>query len=85
MEKEDEIISMLDKIIGKLDEHSKKHEEHSRKFKEHGEILKALSYGQEQLLTESDGMKIVGAKEFEAFKEEINLLTTNQSHMGKEI
>lgn len=54
MEKEDQIIGMLEKIIGKQDEHSRildehsrilkehseKHDEHSAQFKEHGIQLK---------------------------------------------
>ncbi|MFC4025105.1 hypothetical protein ACFOUV_15020 [Oceanobacillus longus] len=92
MEKEDQIIGMLEKIMGTLDEHgrilkehSKKHDEHSAQFKEHGtqlkehgQLLTALRSGQEHLKAEIDGMKIGNAKEFGALKEEISLVSTNQ-------
>ena len=85
MEKEDQIIGMLEKVIGTLDEHSsllEGHsrilEEHSTQLKEHGQILAALRSGQEHLKAEIDGIKIGNANEFGKLKEEISLLTTNQ-------
>ena len=78
MEKEDQVIGMLEKIIGKQDEHSRILEEHSTQLKEHGQILAALRSGQEHLKAEIDGIKIGNANEFGKLKEEISLLTTNQ-------
>ena len=91
MEKEEQIIGMLEQIMGtlgehgeKLDEHTrilgehdKKLEEHSAQFRENKEILHALMTGQEYLKAEIDGMKIANAKEFGHVKEKIDVVSTN--------
>ncbi|WP_087974146.1 hypothetical protein [Oceanobacillus rekensis] len=43
MEKEDQIIGMLEKILEKQDEHSRILEEHSTQLREHGILLKEHS------------------------------------------
>jgi len=58
MQREEEIIGMLEQTMGKLDEHS--------------QILTALRLEQEYLKAEMDEMKISNAKEFRASKEQVS-------------
>lgn len=65
MQREEEIIGMLEQAMGKLDNHSAKLDEHSQ-------ILTAFRFGQEYLKAEMDGMKVSNTKEFEVLKEQIS-------------
>ena len=70
MNKEEQIIEMLEKIMDKQDEHTQILNEHSKKLrehshilenhgsqlKEHGQILSALRAGQEHLKAEFDSI-----------------------------
>ena len=90
MQKEDQILEMLEHIIGTQGEHGKKLDEHSKKLdkhqdildnhsatlQEHGQILRALLSGQETLKAEVDGMKLSNAREFGDIKEEQRNIST---------
>ncbi|WP_156857107.1 hypothetical protein [Oceanobacillus sp. AG] len=77
MNKEEQIIEMLEKIMDKQDEHSHILENHDSQLKEHGQLLTALRAGQEHLKAGLDGMKISNAKDFGGLKEEINTSLIN--------
>lgn len=66
MQKEDQIIGMLEKVLGKLDEHG-------QKLQEHSQMLTALRSGQEN--TEFDGIRIENEKEFGELKEDLKTTT----------
>ncbi|RYG71933.1 hypothetical protein EU245_12435 [Lentibacillus lipolyticus] len=79
MERENQIISMLETIMNTLDKHDKqfhaiqqKLEEHSTTLKEHGQMLTALRSGQEYIKAELDGFKVSSAKDVGELKDQLS-------------
>ncbi|MUV36823.1 hypothetical protein JNUCC1_00627 [Lentibacillus sp. JNUCC-1] len=78
MDKETQIISMLESILERLDTHG-------QQLHEHGQILTALRSGQEHLKAEVDGLTVSTAKEFGALKEQLAEQSASMAIMKDDI